>query len=77
MIYLYIIFCSWFFEACTREKAESYLATAAENKFGDTLMRESTKFKQDGSYVISKRIVRQGYVELNNVISWFITKLEI
>ncbi|CAC5366106.1 unnamed protein product [Mytilus coruscus] len=51
---------SWFFEACTREKAESYLAIAAERKYGDTLMRESNRFKQDGSYVISKRIVKQG-----------------
>ncbi|XP_071168677.1 uncharacterized protein [Mytilus edulis] len=51
---------SWFFEACTREKAESYLAIAAERKYGDTLMRESNRFKQDGSYVISKRLVKQG-----------------
>ncbi|XP_063433930.1 uncharacterized protein LOC134715581 isoform X8 [Mytilus trossulus] len=50
----------WFFEACTREKAESYLAIAAERKYGDTLMRESNRFKQDGSYVISKRLVKQG-----------------
>ncbi len=50
---LYIVFCSWFFEGCSREAAESILTIG--KKYGNVLMRESVTFRSTQSYVISMR----------------------
>nr|XP_022332528.1 uncharacterized protein LOC111130111 isoform X4 [Crassostrea virginica] len=43
---------SWFFQNCSRDFAEKILVNSGQ--FGNTLMRESSSQKSNGSYVISK-----------------------
>ena len=44
---------SWFFESCNRDKAEQILEYG--HSYGSVLMRESTTFRDSGSYTISMR----------------------
>ncbi|XP_064619375.1 uncharacterized protein LOC135482855 [Lineus longissimus] len=44
---------SWFFENCTRDSAEMILTLG--KRYGNTMMRESTTYRQSGSYVIDTR----------------------
>lgn len=50
---------SWFISRCSRELAEKILETANSMNYGNTLMRESTSFLSNGSYVISKVLINK------------------
>ncbi|CAH1797330.1 unnamed protein product [Owenia fusiformis] len=56
---------SWFFERCSRDQAESILTN--NRRYGSVLLRESTTFRETGSYVVSWRRVTGG----NAVISHY------
>lgn len=49
---------SWFFSHCSRQQAETILQRG--ERYGNTLIRESTSYKDNGSYVISKLVRKQG-----------------
>ncbi|XP_060563502.1 uncharacterized protein LOC132722900 isoform X25 [Ruditapes philippinarum] len=59
---------SWFIPHCSREMAEKVLERAVTENYGNTLMRESTSYLSNGSYVISKINVnkRDGRVEFEH-----------
>lgn len=59
--------CSWFFENCSRQQAETILTIGKE--FGNTLMRMSSTHKDHGSYVISKMFEKENRYAVCNTSS--------